>query len=144
MKFQQTIKHQHPGLWQSSTPTSHPIDVNNKAEQTAAEPLQAVIDYCLACSAEQWITVVGGQREFIAQLLSAGIPMKRIRWFRTANQQQREWALEQATLAGTSGVIIGWLNGIEARFNQRIKMASRLSQTESFLFEEDTLFSHLH
>lgn len=144
MKFQQTTKQQHPGLWQSSTPTTASLSVNNTAEQSTVEPLQAVIDYCLACSSEQWITVVGGQREFIAQLLSAGIPMHRIRWFRTANQQQREWALEQATLAGTSGVIIGWLNGIESRFNQRIKMASRLSQTESFLFEEDTLFSHLH
>ncbi|MAK71309.1 MAG: SOS-response cell division inhibitor [Idiomarina sp.] len=139
MKFQQSTKQSHPGLWQSNsgiTQSSQGV----AADTSVTQALAAAAD----CASEQWITVVGGQREFVAQLVAAGVSSQRIRWLRTQSQAQREWALEQALLTGTSGVIIGWLGSLDSRFNQRVKMASRLSQTQCFLFEEDTLLSHLH
>ena len=139
MKFQQATKLQHPGLWQSNCV----IDPEFKSPVDGPSISKAV-NACVDCSSEQWITVVGGNREFIAQLLASGVPSSRIRWLRTGNSTEREWALEQATLAGTSAVIIGWLSKVDARFCQRVKMASRLSQSQHFLFEEDTLLSHLH
>ena len=139
MKFQQSTKHAHPGLWQSKA------GINALAERDKTEgSIEQAITTALDCSSERWITIVGGQREFIAQLVAAGVPSQRIRWLRSTNQTQREWALEQALLTGTSGVIIGWVSTLDSRFNQRVKMASRLSQTQCFLFEEDTLLSHLH
>lgn len=140
MKFQQTGKTQHPGLWQGS-PVEHSLPSTLERQH---DGLAEVIEYCAGSSTNQWVTVVGGSRAFIAQLMAAGIPATQIRWLRSSNTQQREWALEQASLAGTSGVIIGWLNQLSPRFCQRVKMASRLSQTKSFLFEEDTLIPHLH
>lgn len=139
MKFQQSTKQPHPGLWQSSSALAG----SDEASHTCASTAQAIAA-AVNCASEQWITVVGGQREFIATLVASGVPSQRIRWLRTQNQTQREWALEQAILTGTSGVIIGWLGTRDSRFSQRVKMASRLSRTECFLFEEDTLLSHLH
>ena len=139
MKFQQSTKQPHPGLWQSPSTLASP-----NVAGTATSSVDPAIAAAVSCASEQWITVVGGQREFIAQLVAAGVPSQRIRWLRTHNQTQREWALEQALLTGTSGVIIGWLGTVDSRFSQRVKMASRLSQTQCFLFEEDTLLSHLH
>ena len=150
MKFQHTTKIHHPGLWQSAGQTaSQQAAVSSViASEATFNPTNdqhaEVVAACVNGESEKWITIVGGNREFIAELLAAGIPKQRIRWLRTGDHTQREWALEQATLAGTSAVIVGWLDGLEQRFCQRIKMACRLSQTKSFLFEEDALFPHLH
>lgn len=137
MKFQHSTKNAHPGLWQST------LGVATTQAREHTSTAQA-ISAAMQCQSEQWITVVGGHREFIAQLVAAGVPSQRIRWLRTRNSAQREWALEQALLTGTSAVVIGWLAQIDSRLSQRIKMASRLSQSQCFLFEEDTLLSHLH
>ncbi|MGM0481886.1 MAG: SOS-response cell division inhibitor [Pseudomonadota bacterium] len=141
MKFQHITKHYHPGLWQGSVASpqersQQPVDDYSSVQQ--------VLACCVNCPTERWITVVGGQREFIAQLLAAGVASQRVRWLRTNDPQQRQWAVEQAMLSGTSSVVVGWLDDIEPRFNQRIKMACRLSHTKSFLFEENTLLTHLH
>lgn len=141
MKFQHITKSYHPGLWQSPAAS---VGQNNSSATAVDTSLAQVIDCCRNCPSEQWITVVGGQREFIGQLLAAGIPSQRVRWLRTNDFQQRQWAVEQALLSGTSSIVIGWLDDIAPRFSQRIKMATRLSQTKSFLFEENTLLTHLH
>lgn len=141
MKYQQTNKHSHPGLWQASQTTAELAFGENEQQSL---PTEEIIELAKRCQRGQWITVVGGQRHFIAELLAAGIAKERIRWLRTADSQQRSWAIEQAILAGNSGIVVGWLPSIDARLQQRIRLAGRLTTTKSFLFEEDTLLTHLH
>jgi len=117
---------------------------------SAANPAQADMSKMLAIIAQQamksskWVTVVGGKREQIEQLAAAGVNRTRIRWIQGKDADQREWATEQALLAGTSAVVVSWLTPLEKRSSMRFKMASRASCTQHFLFSESTLPTPLH
>lgn len=62
----------------------------------------------LALRTKQWVTVIGGSREAIQQLVNAGVSRSRIRWVVSRDADQREWATEQALLAGTSSVVLSF------------------------------------
>ncbi len=98
----------------------------------------------LALRTSQWVTVIGGCREAIAQLVAAGISRNRIRWIGGRDHDHREWATEQALLAGTSSLVVSFLEQISPRMQQRIKMASKVSQTHSFVFNEKPSRTPLH
>lgn len=90
----------------------------------------------LSLRTHQWITVIGARREVIEQLVAAGISRTRIRWVHGRNQDEREWATEQALLAGTSSIVLSWLAELSPRMQQRLKMASKVSQTHSFVLND--------
>ncbi|MBR9907603.1 MAG: SOS-response cell division inhibitor [Gammaproteobacteria bacterium] len=90
----------------------------------------------LSLRTHQWITVIGARREMIEQLVAAGISRTRIRWVHGRNQDEREWATEQALLAGTSSIVLSWLGELSPRMQQRLKMASKVSQTHSFVLND--------
>ncbi|MGQ4276770.1 SOS-response cell division inhibitor [Pseudidiomarina sp. E22-M8] len=99
----------------------------------------------LALRTKQWVTVIGGSREAIQQLVNAGVSRSRIRWVAGRDADQREWATEQALLAGTSSVVVSFLDGFSApRVAQRLKMATKVSQTHSFIFHKQSSQSPLH
>src|SRR5690606_23800102 len=64
--------------------------------------------HALSLRTHQWVTVIGARREVIEQLVAAGISRTRIRWVHGRNQDEREWATEQALLAGTSSLVLSW------------------------------------
>lgn len=97
-----------------------------------------------AMKTAKWITVIGGRREHIEVLAAAGVSRSRIRWVQGRDQDQREWATEQALLAGTSSVVVSWLGELSPRANQRLKLAGRASQTLSFVFPDMVRPDPLH
>lgn len=97
-----------------------------------------------AMKTAKWITVIGGRREHIEVLAAAGVSRSRIRWVQGRDQDQREWATEQALLAGTSSVVVSWLGELSPRTNQRLKLAGRASQTLSFVFPDMVRPDPLH
>lgn len=90
----------------------------------------------LSLRTHQWITVIGARRDVVEQLVAAGISRTRIRWVHGRNQDEREWATEQALLAGTSSIVLSWLGELSPRMQQRLKMASKVSQTHSFVLND--------
>ncbi|RUO63009.1 hypothetical protein [Pseudidiomarina insulisalsae] len=99
----------------------------------------------LALRTKQWVTVIGGSRDIVRQLVNAGVSRSRIRWVGGRDADQREWATEQALLAGTSSVVLSFLDGLSSpRVSQRLKMASKVSQTHSFVFQSLPSQSPLH
>ncbi|MEA3588356.1 SOS-response cell division inhibitor [Pseudidiomarina sp. 1APP75-27a] len=99
----------------------------------------------LALRTKQWVTVIGGSREAIQQLVNAGVSRSRIRWVAGRDADQREWATEQALLAGTSSVVLSFLGDVSSsRVAQRLKMARKVSQTHSFIFHNQPSRSPLH
>ena len=99
----------------------------------------------LALRTKQWVTVIGGNRDVIQQLVSAGVRRSRIRWVGGRDADQREWATEQALLAGTSSVVLSFLPGFSSpRVAQRVKMASKVSHTHSFVFHTPSSQIPLH
>lgn len=97
-----------------------------------------------ALRTNQWITVVGGHRDVITALVDAGVSRGRIRWVIGRDDDQREWATEQALLAGTSSVVLSWLGDLSPRTQQRLKMASKVSHTHSYVFNEPPMNTPLH
>lgn len=126
------------------------INVNQVAEHAEASVGDARFDdvlyrvQSLALRTSQWVTVIGGCREAVAQLVAAGVSRNRIRWIGGRDHDHREWATEQALLAGTSSVVLSFLEQISPRMQQRIKMASKMSQTHSFVFNELPSRTPLH
>ena len=100
--------------------------------------------HALSLRTHQWVTVIGARREVIEQLVAAGISRTRIRWVHGRNQDEREWATEQALLAGTSSLVLSWLGDMSPRMQQRLKMASKVSHTHSFVFNDLPSLSPLH
>lgn len=100
--------------------------------------------HALSLRTHQWITVIGASRDVIEQLVAAGISRSRIRWVHGRNQDEREWATEQALLAGTSSLVLSWLNELAPRMQQRLKMASKVSNTHSFVFNDLPSLTPLH
>ncbi len=99
----------------------------------------------LALRTKQWVTVIGGSRDVIQQLVNAGVSRSRIRWVAGRDADQREWATEQALLAGTSSVVLSFLDALSSpRVAQRLKMASKVSHTHSFVFRAPPSQSPLH
>lgn len=98
----------------------------------------------LAMRTSEWITVVGGSRHIIDAMVASGISRARIRWVIGKNQDQREWATEQALLASTSSVVLSWLEDLSPRMQQRLKMASKVSHTHSFVFNALPSLTPLH
>lgn len=90
----------------------------------------------LSLRTNQWITVIGAPRDVVEQLVAAGVSRTRIRWVHGRNQDEREWATEQALLAGTSSIVLSWLGELSPRMQQRLKMASKVSQTHSFVLND--------
>lgn len=122
--------------------TNQVADINTNTTQDLASVLPTVV--AQAMKTHKWVTVIGASREQIESLAEQGISRGRIRWIQGKDNDQREWATEQAILAGTSGVVISWLEAVSPRTQQRITMASRVSQTTSFIFSELTLRTPLH
>lgn len=99
----------------------------------------------LAFRTTQWVTVIGGSRAIVQQLVDAGVSRGKIRWVAGRDAEQREWATEQALLAGTSSVVLSFLDHYSSpRVHQRFKMASKVSQTHSFVFRTPPSQSPLH
>ncbi|HET8815987.1 MAG TPA: hypothetical protein VFM61_00905 [Pseudidiomarina sp.] len=98
----------------------------------------------LAMRTSEWITVIGGSRHVIDAMVQSGISRARIRWVVGKNQDQREWATEQALLASTSSVVLSWLDDLTPRMQQRLKMASKVSHTHSFVFNALPSLTPLH
>lgn len=131
----------------------HPVTEFNHAMWATAHDLtgphadlQSVLPevQALALRTHQWITVIGARREVIDQLIAAGICRNKIRWVYGRNQDEREWATEQALLAGTSSIVLTWLGELSPRTEQRLKMASKVSQTHSFVFNPSLSLTPLH
>ncbi|GAB3288224.1 SOS-response cell division inhibitor [Pseudidiomarina andamanensis] len=113
------------------------------ASQTDLESLLPRL-HALSLRTHQWVTVIGARREVIEQLVAAGISRTRIRWVHGRNQDEREWATEQALLAGTSSLVLSWLGDLSPRMQQRLKMASKVSHTHSFVFNDLPSLPPLH
>ena len=139
MKRLQSDINNHPGMWTYNG--QHPETATNAI---APSSLSAALEAAVHSIGQRWITVIGGHGHFVQQLVDAGIPRQRIRWLRPGKTHDRAWALEQAVLSGTSDVVVAWVSGFDKRAVQRIRLSSRLSQTQSFMFEEDVLTPHLH
>lgn len=122
--------------------TDRELSADTAQQQQFAELLPLVVAQAMKSS--KWITLIGVSREQIEQLAEAGVSRARIRWIQGKNHDQREWATEQALLAGTSGVVISCLAPVQPRTQQRFKMASRMSDTHSFIFTTSTLPTPLH
>lgn len=108
------------------------------ALQSNCQHLDSVLPRIQALSlrTNQWITVIGARRDIVEQLVAAGVSRTRIRWVHGRNQDEREWATEQALLAGTSSIVLSWLGELSPRMQQRLKMASKVSQTHSFVLND--------
>jgi cell division inhibitor SulA len=139
MKRLQSDLSNHPGMWTYKAQQPETMTAN-----LAPSSLSAALEAAVHSIGQRWITVIGGHSQFIQQLVNAGIPRQRIRWLRPGKTHDRAWALEQAVLSGTSDVVVAWVSGFDKRAVQRIRLSSRLSQTQSFMFEEDVLTPHLH
>ncbi|RUO78654.1 SOS-response cell division inhibitor [Pseudidiomarina taiwanensis] len=110
------------------------LDLISVVEQVAATAIRT----------NDWITVIGGNRDVIAALVQAGVSRGRIRWVVGRDADQREWATEQALLAGTSSVVLSWLEHLTPRAQQRLKMASKVSATQSYIFNDIPSLAPLH
>lgn len=145
MKTQYQQKLHHPGLWTAEAPVSpFPVDAKSSQDSFDVDSLSPVVQQALQQKPSQWITVIGGDKNVIQQLIACGVAESQIRWLRSHSAERCEWALEQALLAGTSSMVIGYLDSVSSRTWQRAKMASKLSETQYFLFDKNTLTSHLH
>lgn len=134
-QFYHPINEQHHALWSAA----HDVTAPHANLQSVLPQLQA-----LALRTHQWVTVIGAPREIIEQLVAAGISRSRIRWVYGRDQDEREWATEQALLAGTSSIVLSWLGDLSHRSEQRLKMASKVSQTYSFVFNPLPSLTPLH
>src|SRR5690554_915051 len=128
------------------TELNHAMWATAHAWTCALSDLQSEIPevQALAVLTHQWITGISGRREAINHLLFAGICRNKIRWVYGRNQEEREWATEQALLAGTSSIVLTWLGELSPRTEQRLKMASKVSQTHSFVFNPALSLTPLH
>ncbi|MGM0429592.1 MAG: SOS-response cell division inhibitor [Pseudomonadota bacterium] len=145
MKTQYQNKLHHPGLWTAeSAAPSFQLDTKNTQEAIDVDSLSPVVQQALQQKPSQWVTVIGGDKNVIQQLIACGVAESQIRWLRSHSVERCEWALEQALLAGTSSMVIGYLDSVSNRTWQRARMASKLSETQYFLFDKNTLTSHLH
>ncbi|EKE81502.1 SOS-response cell division inhibitor [Idiomarina xiamenensis] len=140
-------KTRHPGLWQAApsplatAPLTEQWSLMHQADEFE-HLVQQVVH--LAAKSQKWVTVVGASRQLLERLVMAGVNRNRIRWIHARDEEQREWATEQAILSGTSGIVVGWLSALTPRSQRRLQMASRVSQTVSFLFTPDTLQPAIH
>ncbi|MDX1706129.1 hypothetical protein [Pseudidiomarina sp.] len=131
---------QHPeNVFADSLTCGAEIEIGNARFAEALPRLQS-----LALRTSEWVTVIGGSRDIIARLVAAGVSRTRIRWVSGRDQDHREWATEQALLAGTSSVVLSFLDDIAPRMQQRLKMASKVSHTHSFVFNELPSSTPLH
>ncbi|MCA1766923.1 MAG: SOS-response cell division inhibitor [Idiomarina sp.] len=145
MKTQYQSKLHHPGLWTAENAApSFQLDAKNSQDSIDVDSLSPVVQQALQQKPSQWVTVIGGDKNVIQQLIACGVADSQIRWLRSNSEERCEWALEQALLAGTSSIVIGYLDSVSNRTWQRAKMASKLSETQYFLFDKNTLTSHLH
>ncbi|KPD20708.1 hypothetical protein [Idiomarina abyssalis] len=145
MKTQHQHKLHHPGLWTAeNTAQSFQLDAKNTQDAIDVDKLSPVVQQALQQKPSQWVTVIGGDKDVIQQLIACGVAESQIRWLRSHSAERCEWALEQALLAGTSSMVIGYLDSVSNRTWQRARMASKLSETQYFLFDKNTLTSHLH
>ena len=132
--------------------TERPYENSTSAQITSPRSLDCrkysaivpVVQQALQQKPSQWGTVIGGDKDVIQQLIACGVAESQIRWLRSHSAERCEWALEQALLAGTSSMVIGYLDSVSNRTWQRARMASKLSETQYFLFDKNTLTSHLH
>ncbi|MDA6067608.1 SOS-response cell division inhibitor [Idiomarina abyssalis] len=145
MKTQHQHKLHHPGLWTAeNTAPSFQLDAKSTQDAIDVDNLSPVVQQALQQKPSQWVTVIGGDKDVIQQLIACGVAESQIRWLRSHSAERCEWALEQALLAGTSSMVIGYLDSVSNRTWQRARMASKLSETQYFLFDKNTLTSHLH
>jgi len=145
MKTQYQHKLSHPGLWTAENAASPlQLDALKATDSIDVDNLSPAIQQALQHKPSQWVTVIGGDKELIQQLIACGVAESQIRWLRSDSSERCEWALEQALLAGTSSIVIGYLDSVSNRTWQRARMASKLSKTQYFLFDKNTLTSHLH
>lgn len=143
MKMQQNNKLHHPGLWKAA-PTDIKFEQENTSEAVQNDTLSPAVQSALQQNPSEWVTVIGGDKNVISQLIESGVAEHQIRWLRSQSTERCEWALEQALLAGNSSMVIAYLDSVSSRTWQRAKMASKLSHTQYFLFDKNTLTSHLH
>lgn len=141
MKTQYQFKGHHPGLWATDTAT---LSFHNDTTAAQVDALSLTLQQALQQKPGQWITVIGGDRHIIEQLIAFGVAESQIRWLRTHSHEHCEWALEQALLAGTSSLVIGYLDSVSNRTWQRARMTSKLSDTSYYLFDKNTRTTHLH
>ncbi|MDV6317240.1 SOS-response cell division inhibitor [Idiomarina sp. HP20-50] len=145
MKTQYQHKLSHPGLWTAEgSASSFRLETQKATETPSTDSLSPAVQQALQLKPSQWVTVIGGDKDLIQQLIACGVAESQIRWLRSHSPERCEWALEQALLAGTSSMVIGYLDSVSNRTWQRAKMASKLSETQYFLFDKNTLTSHLH
>lgn len=145
MKTQYQHKLSHPGLWTADNAASTlQLDALKATGSIDVDNLSPAIQQALQSKPSQWVTVIGGDKGIIQQLIACGVAESQIRWLRSDSSERCEWALEQALLAGTSSMVIGYLDSVSNRTWQRARMASKLSKTQYFLFDKNTLTSHLH
>jgi cell division inhibitor SulA len=141
MNTQYQYKGHHPGLWSADSAS---LNFDNDATAVQIDALSLTVQQALRQKPDQWVTVIGGDRHIIEQLVAFGVAESQIRWLRTHSHEQCEWALEQALLAGTSSLVIGYLESVSNRTRQRARMTSKLSDTSYYLFDKNTRTTHLH
>ncbi|MDT7526470.1 MAG: hypothetical protein R3273_08645 [Pseudidiomarina maritima] len=125
------------------TPDTWASELEATATSSSLEALLPRL-HALSLRSHQWVTVIGATRDVVEKLVAAGISRTRIRWVCGRNQDEREWATEQALLAGTSSIVLSWLGELAPRTQQRLKMASKVSHTHSFIFDEQPSRTPLH
>lgn len=141
MKTQYQYKGHHPGLWAADSTT---LNFDSDTTEVKIDALSHTVQQALQQKPDQWVTVIGGDRHIIEQLVAFGVAKSQIRWLRTHSHEQCEWALEQALLAGTSSLVIGYLESVSNRTWQRARLTSKLSDTSYYLFDKNTRTTHLH
>ena len=62
----------------------------------------------------------------------------------TAENTAPSFQLDAKNTQDASSMVIGYLDSVSNRTCQRARMASKLSETQYFLFDKNTLTSHLH
>lgn len=144
MKPMNTIRGQHPGLWQAATQFENPEqgslfdEEGNHSQQTISRVA------AMLCDSRRWVTVVGATRAIVQQLVNAGVPRERIRWIHARDHAQREWATEQALLAGNSEIVLGWFKPTSQLSEKRLRWALKASNTKGLLFDDSALAVDLH
>ena len=79
MKTQQNTKLHHPGLWKAA-PTDIKFEPEAHTESTESDALSPAVQNALQQKPSEWVTVIGGDKNVIAELIESGVAEHQIRW----------------------------------------------------------------
>ncbi|WP_194756147.1 hypothetical protein [Aliidiomarina indica] len=137
-----TRRFSHPGIWGHETA---PAELRTGAEQPSMQQQLWVTLSTMRKRDDQWVTLIGKPaKEFIEQLVAAGINPDRIRRVSVSDQDTALWATEQALLINNSQLVIAWVGDCQGRDKKRLELAARASQAQSFFISSASSEDPLH